>query len=152
MTVGDIYAVAPFNNTWLLYDLTGEELAQQIVNGWKSSDMGDQVTGLTFEYRDIGTEEKPDIEVVSITLDDGMAVDIHGKKPVYRVIVSNYNATIENSVFVDKTPVYPEAEAPIDNQAIIELLRDRRDHGEEHIPVDRTPRGSEVTKNMKEAA
>lgn len=152
MTVGDIYAVAPFNNTWLLYDLTGEELAQQIVNGWKSSDMGDQVTGLTFEYRDIGTKDKPDIEVVSITLDDGTVVDIHGKKPIYRVIVSNYNATIENSVFIDKTPIYPEAGAPIDNQAIIELLRDRRDRGKEHIPVDRTPRGSEVTENMKEAA
>jgi len=115
-----------------------------------SDDMGDQVTGLTFEYRDVETEEKPDIEVVNITLDDGTVVDIHGKKPIYRVIVSNYSATIENGVFIDKTLVYPEAEAPIDNhQAIIELLRDRRDDGKDHIPVDRAPRGSEVTENMK---
>ena len=26
ITVGDIYAINPFNNTWLVYDLTGEEL------------------------------------------------------------------------------------------------------------------------------
>ena len=34
VTVGDIYAIAPFNNFWLIYELNGEELAQQIINGF----------------------------------------------------------------------------------------------------------------------
>ena len=142
ITVGDIYAVSPFNNIWLVYDLTGEELAQQIENGFIESNYGDQVSGLTYEYYDYGTEEEPDVVIVSITLDDGTEVDIDGKDPIYRVVVSNYSATLEGSVFEGKTPVFPEADAPIDNQALIELLRDRRDSGEEQIPTDTSPRGT----------
>ena len=108
--------------------------------------LGEQVSGLTYEYNDIGTEEEPDYEIVSITLSDGTAVDIHGKDPVYRIVISNYSATLEGSVFEDKTPVYPVADAPIDSQALIELLRDRRDRGETHIPVDRTHRGKCLNK------
>lgn len=144
--VSDIYAVNPFGNVWLLYDISGEELARQIEDGLKNPNLGEQVSGLTYEYNDIGTEEEPDYEIVSITLSDGTAVDIHGKDPVYRIVISNYSATLEGSVFEDKTPVYPVADAPIDSQALIELLRDRRDRGETHIPVDRTPRGKCLNK------
>lgn len=141
LTVGDIYAIVPFNNTWLVYDLTGEELAQQLVKGFVESNCGDQVSGLTYEYNNYGTEDEPDIQIVSITLSDGTPVDIHGTEPVYRVCTSNYNATIEGGVFEGKTPVIPEAEAPIDHEALIELLRSRRDGGEEHIPTNNDPRG-----------
>lgn len=141
VTVGDIYAINPFNNTWLVFDLTGEELAQQLVNGFAETNFGDQVSGLTYEFYDHGTDEEPDIEIVSITLSDGTSVDIHGTEPIYRVCTSNYGATLEGGVFEGKTPVYPEADAPIDNEALIELLRARRDRGEEHIPTDNAPRG-----------
>ena len=151
VTVGDIYALNPFNNTWLVYDLTGEELARQLENAIESSNYGDQVTGLTYEYNLYGTEEEPDAEIVSITLDDGTPVDITGTDPVYRVVTSNYSATIEGSVFEGKTPVFPEALAPIDNIALIEVLREMRDTegSDGYIPVDTAPNG--VCLNAEEA-
>ena len=36
--------------------------------------------------------------------------------------------------------MYPELEAPVDNQAIIEYLRNRRDKGVTHIPTDNNSR------------
>ena len=151
VTVGDIYALNPFNNTWLVYDLTGEELARQLENAIESSNYGDQVTGLTYEYNLYGTEEEPDAEIVSITLDDGTPVDITGTDPVYRVVTSNYSATIEGSVFEGKTPVFPETLAPIDNIALIEVLREMRDTegSDGYIPVDTAPNG--VCLNAEEA-
>ena len=138
VTVGDIYALNPFNNYWLVFDLTGAELAKQLENALGSSNFGDQVTGLTYEYYKHGTEEEPEYEIVSITLDDGTPVDINGTEPIYRVVTSNYSATLEGSVFEGKTPVFPETEAPIDNQALIEVLRDMRDAegSDGYIPVD----------------
>ena len=142
ISVGDIYAVSPFNNTWLIYDLTGEELAKHLKDSFLESNLGDQMTGLTFEYNNNGTIEEPDIEIVSITLDDGTKVDIHGTDPKYRVVTTNYSATVPGSVFEGKTPLYPETEAPIDNQALIEILRDRRDKGDIHIPTDSKSRST----------
>ena len=74
-------------------------------------------------------------------MDNGQKVDIHGTDPVYRVCTSNYSATLEGSVFEGKEPVVPMLESPVDNQAIIELLRERRDSGVVHIPTDSKPRG-----------
>ncbi|MBQ2066005.1 MAG: 5'-nucleotidase C-terminal domain-containing protein [Clostridiales bacterium] len=138
VTVGDIYALNPFNNTWLVYDLSGSELAQQLENALATSNYGDQVTGLTYEYNKYGTEEEPEFEIVSITLDDGTPVDIEGTEEIYRVVTSNYSATLEGSVFEDKIPVFPETEAPIDNIALIEVLREMRDEegSDGYIPVD----------------
>jgi len=142
ISVGDVYAISPFNNYWLIYDLSGEELAKLIVDGYMESNYGDQVSGLTYEYYNHGTAEEPDIEIASITLDDGTKVDIHGTDPVYRVCVTNYSATQPDSVFEGKTPLHAEADSPIDNQAIIELLRERRDSGNIHIPTDNNARGT----------
>ena len=141
VTVGDIYSFAPFNNTWLVYELTGAEIAQQLLNGFINTDYGDQVSGLTYEYVNHGTEEEPDIEIVGITLSDGTEVDINDTETLYRVCTSNYNATVENSVFLGKTPVVPEAEAPIDNLTIIELVRAEAEANNGHILVDTEPRG-----------
>ena len=154
VTVGDIYALNPFNNYWLVYDLTGAELKQQIENALYSSNYGDQVTGLTYEYNKYGTEEEPVYEVVSITLDDGTPVDIEGTEPVYRVVTSNYSATLEGSVFEGKTPVFPEVNAPIDNQALIEVLREMRDTegSDGYIPVDTSPNGICLNASEEEAA
>ena len=140
LSVGDIYAVNPFNNYWLIYDLTGEELAQLLVDGLNDSDYGDQISGLTFEYNNNGTAETPVYEIVSITLDNGTKIDIHGKDTKYRIVISNYSATLSGSVFEGKTPLHPELESPVDNQALIKLLRDRRDKGQVHIPTDNKPR------------
>lgn len=140
ISVGDIYAVNPFNNYWLIYDLTGEELAQLLVDGLNDSDYGDQISGLTFEYNNNGTAETPVYEIVSITLDNGTKIDIHGKDTKYRIVISNYSATLPGSIFEGKTPLHPELESPVDNQALIKLLRDRRDKGQVHIPTDNKPR------------
>ncbi len=71
LTVGDVYAISPFNNFWMIYELTGEELARQIENGYRENNFGDQMSGLTYTYINHGTKDQPDIEVVSITLTDG---------------------------------------------------------------------------------
>ena len=154
ITVGDVYAFSPFNNYWLMFDLSGAELVKHIENGLYNGDYGDQVTGLTYEYYKTGTEDDPVYEVVSITLADGTPVDINGTDPVYRVVTSNYNATLEGSVFEGKDPVVPEVDAPIDNIAIIELLRDRRDAegSDGYIPVDVTPRGTCLNASENEEA
>ena len=141
VTVGDIYAIAPFNNFWLIYELNGEELAQQIINGFLEKNYGDQMSGLTYEYMNHGSEEEPDIEIVSITLSDGTEVDIHDTETLYRVCTSNYNATLPGSVFEGKEPLYPEAEAPLDNLTIIALLRQEARGNEGYISVDTNPRG-----------
>ena len=141
VTVGDVYAIAPFNNTWLIYELTGAEIAQQIVNGFIEKNYGDQMSGLTYEYLNHGTEEEPDVEIVSITLDDGTEVDIHDEETLYRVVTSNYSATLEGGVFIGKEPLVPETEAPIDNLTIIDLLREEARDNEGYIAVDTAPRG-----------
>jgi 2',3'-cyclic-nucleotide 2'-phosphodiesterase (5'-nucleotidase family) len=69
-----VYAIAPFNNLWLIYELSGEELARQIENGFRQSNFGDQMSGLTYTYINHGTAADPDIEVVSITLSDGREI------------------------------------------------------------------------------
>ena len=65
---------------------------------------------------------------------------------------SNYNATVKGSVFEGKTPVIPEAEAPVDHEALIELLRIPRDDGEEHIPTNNDPRGICLNPDKKQTA
>ena len=60
---------------------------------------------------------------------------------LYRVCISSYSATLAGSVFEDKEPLYPEAEAPIDNLTIINLLRQEARDNEGYISVDTSPRG-----------
>ncbi len=59
----------------------------------------------------------------------------------YRVCTSNYNATLAGSVFLGKTPVVPDAEAPIDNLTVIELLRQEAAENHGLISVDARSRG-----------
>ena len=141
VSVGDIYALCPFNNRWMIYYLSGEELAQQIVNGLINGDYGDQVSGLKFEYNNNGTEEAPEYEIVSITLDNGTKVDITGTEAKYRVVVTDFSASIEGSVFEGKEPLHSELDAPVDNEAIIDYLRGRKENSDLHIPTDTNPRG-----------
>ena len=141
LTVGDIYAIAPVNNFWMIYELTGEELARQIENGYRENNFGDQMSGLTYTYINHGTKEQPDIEVASITLSDGTEVDVHDSQTLYRVCTADFNATLTGSVFEGKEPLYPVSEAPLDNLTLIRFLRQEARDNEGRIAVDTSPRG-----------
>ena len=144
ITVGDIYKIAPFGNVWLVYELTGAELKQQLINGLTKGRYGDQMSGLTFTYERRGTDDNPEFIIHSITLDDGTQVDINDNTTLYRVCTSAYNATLEDGVFNGKTPIYPESDAPVDNVTIIDLLRQEAAENDGHISVDTGARGTLV--------
>ncbi len=148
VTVWDVYSINPFGNKWLVYELTGAELKKQIEIAWKESNYGDQMSGLKYEYINKGTDDAPDVEVVSITLDDGTKVDIKDTTKTYKICTSNYNATLPGGVFEGKTAINNVDEAPVDNETIIQLLREEGKANNGLIKVDTTPRGTEV----KEAA
>ena len=107
--------------------------------------MGDQVTGLTYEFTKTGTEEVPEYHVVSVTLDDGTKIDLTDTTKTYRICTSNYSSTLEGSVFKDKTPIYDEGLAPVDNVTMVELLREEAKANDGEIAVDTRARGKDVT-------
>ena len=148
--MGDIYTITPFGNGLYVYELTGEELKQQLVNGFRSSNYGDQMSGLTFTYTEEKTEKGVQVTIRSITLDDGTEVDLDGRIPLYRVCVSSYNATLAGSVFEKKMSLIPETEAPVDNIAFIELLRIEAADNGGYIFVDESPRGYRWTEAEEE--
>ena len=149
ITVYDIYTITPFANSLLLYDLNGQELAALLQQGLNVPNYGDQMTGLTFTYTATGDSGTPRQERVftiqSITLDDGTEVDIHDTETLYRVCTTNFNATMPGSVFENKEPIIPMADAPIDNEAFIRLLREGRKTNGGYVPVDTGARGVNVT-------
>ena len=51
-----------------------------------------------------------------------------------------------------KTPVVPEADAPIDNLTAIELLREEAEENEGRISVDTEPRGIRLEEALDNAA
>ena len=137
ITAGDVYTIAPFCNSLFVYELTGAELRQQLVNGMRNGDYGDQMSGLTFTYEYEGNA----VNILSITLDDGTEVDVNDDETLYRVCTSNYSGTKEGGVFADKEPIVPEAEAPIDNITMIDLLRAEAVMNNGYISVDTGARG-----------
>lgn len=141
LTAGDVYSIAPFCNALLVYELTGQELAQELKDGFRSPNYGDQMSGLTFEYETSGTGRYAEITIVSITLDDGTEVDPDDTETVWRVCTSSYTGTLAGSVFAGKEPVVPEAEAPVDNITMIGLLRRESRDNEGYIAVDTGVRG-----------
>lgn len=141
LTAGDIYTIAPFCNYLYVYELTGAELAQQLVNGFKNGNYGDQMSGLTFEYETSGSGRSADITIVSVTLDDGTDVDVNDAETIYRVCTSSYSGTLAGGVFESKEPVYPASEAPIDNITMIDLLRAEGRDNDGYIAVDTGARG-----------
>ena len=73
---------------------------------------------------------------------DGTKVDVKDQKTKYKVCITNYCAKVPGSVFEGKKPLKEEKDAPIDNQAIIKVLRSRKSGGDVHIPTDNKPRGT----------
>ncbi len=164
ITAGDIYQINPFCNAWYIYEVTGAELRDQLINGFTNmGNYGDQMSGLTFTYtqtekESTGEEEKGgpsgpgggnrksyDYEILSITLSDGTVVDPDDSETTYLVCTSSYSGTLKGGVFENKTPLYPVSEAPIDNVTIIELLREEAAENGGHISVDTSARGTLVT-------
>ena len=133
VTAGDIYTINPFCNFWYVYELTGPELAQQLINGFRNANYGDQMSGLTFTY----TQEGGSAEGSDGASDE----DIHDDVTIYRVCTSNYSGTLSGSVFDGKEPVVSEAEAPIDNITMIELLREEAAANNGLLAVDTGIRG-----------
>ncbi len=168
ITAGDIYQINPFCNAWYIYEVTGAELKQQLINGFTNmGNYGDQMSGLTFTYTQTekessGEEEKGgaaggpggpgggrgksyDYEILSITLSDGTVVDPDDTETTYLVCTSSYSGTLKGGVFENKTPVYPVTEAPVDNVTIIELLREEAAENGGRISVDTSARGTLVS-------
>lgn len=148
ITAYDIYVLAPFCNTLLVYEITGAELRQQLIDGLKHPNYGDQMSGLTFTYTATGDEntDRADREytILDITLSDGTVVDPEDTQTLYRVCTSNYSATKPGSVFENKEPVIPAADAPVDNETFIRLLREEGKENNGHIAVDDGPRGTRI--------
>ena len=144
ITVGDIFAINPFGNSWLIFELTGREIAQQLVNGLTTSNYGDQISGLSFTYCRLGEGEHAQYVISEITLSDGSLIDPEDTHTLYRICTTNYSSTLQGAVFEGKTPVVPEKDAPIDNIALIELLREKRDAGEPYFPVDTSRRATRL--------
>ena len=149
ITVYDMYTITPFANSLLLYDITGQELATLLQQGLNQPNYGDQMTGLTFTYTATGDSDTPrderEFTIKSITLDDGTMVDINDTETLYRICTSNYNATMPNSIFEGKEPVIPLADAPIDNDEFIQLLRKEKEANGGYIAVDTGARGIDIT-------
>ena len=148
ITVYDVYTLAPFCNSLLVYEITGAEMKQELIDGMKHPNFGDQMSGLTFTYTATGDADtdRADREytILSITLSDGTAVDPEDTRTLYRVCTSEFNATQPGSVFEDKDPVVPAADAPTDNEAFIQVLREEGKMNNGYIAVDDGPRGTEA--------
>ena len=71
-------------------------------------------------------------------------MDLEGTEKQYRVCTTDFNATVPGSVFEEKTPVVPQADAPTDNESIVRFLREEKAASDGYISVDTRPRGIEV--------
>ena len=63
----------------------------------------------------------------------------------YLNLHSSLFATVKGSVFKKKKPIIPLAQAPIDCQTVIDLLREHKQTEGNKIKVNRKPRGTRIT-------
>ena len=121
ITVGDMYAISPFSNHIMTYDITGAELAEHLAKAAEDSDFGSYFTGLRLVYEKQADETE---KLVTVLLDDGRSVDLTDTEQTYRVSTNEFCATRIGSIFKDKTPVQNINDAPLDNDGAIEALRE----------------------------
>ena len=107
------------------------------------------MTGIHYDYINLGTDEEPEIQIICIFLDDGTEVDIEDDTVTYKICTCEYCATLEGSVFLGKEGLVPEAEVPIDNVTIIELVRREAEENNGHITVDTLPRDLHIYDEMQ---
>ena len=87
ITLQEVYAVLPFNNTLVTMDLTGEQVRQVLEEGANSQYGTVQVSGLRWSY---DAEAPFGDRVTSVTLPDGTPLD---DSATYRVATNNFMAT-----------------------------------------------------------
>ena len=86
ITLEEIFAVLPFNNTLVTMDLTGAQVAQVLEEGANSQYGTVQVSGLRWSYDSAAPFGD---RVTSVTLPDGTALD---PAATYRVATNNFMA------------------------------------------------------------
>ena len=140
ITIGDIYSMLPFNNSLLVYKLTPKQIANHIAKSYVDSNYGDQVSGLTYEYKVINDNE---IEVVKLMI-GGKEVDINSndKSDVYSVCFSEYNATLHDSVVENVIPEKIDKQL-IDNETVIDQIK-KQYSDSQPITVDMTCRTKKI--------
>lgn len=87
ITLEEVYAVLPFNNTLVTMDLTGEQVVQVLEEGANSRYGTVQVSGLRWAYEAAAPFGD---RVTSVTLPDGTPID---PAATYRVATNNFMAT-----------------------------------------------------------
>lgn len=125
ITLQEVYAVLPFNNTLVTMDLTGAQVRQVLEEGANSQYGTVQVSGLRWSYDAAAPFGD---RVTSVTLADGTALD---ESAVYRVATNNFMATggdqfstltegantVDTGInLVDTVVRYLSANSPVDPQ------------------------------------
>lgn len=125
ITLEEIYAVLPFNNTLVTMDLTGAQVRQVLEEGANSQYGTVQVSGLTWAY---DADSPFGSRVTSVTLPDGTPLD---EAATYKVGTNNFMAgggdrfttltqgtgTVDTQInLVDTVVHYLEHSSPVDPQ------------------------------------
>jgi 5'-nucleotidase len=126
ITLGEVYAVLPFNNTLVTMDLTGDQVRRALEEGYRPDRYGVvQVSGLRWT---VDPDAPAGSRVTAVTLPDGTPLDAAA---TYRVATNNFMAaggdefttltqganTVDTGVDVVDTVVgYLERSSPVDPQ------------------------------------
>lgn len=126
ITLAEIYAVLPFNNTLVTMDLTGAQVRQALEEGYRPTDFGVvQVSGLTWT---VDPAAPAGSRVTAVTLPNGTPLD---PSATYRVATNNFMAaggdsfttltkganTVDTGVnLVDTVVSFLERNSPVDPQ------------------------------------
>jgi 5'-nucleotidase len=125
ITLQEVYAVLPFNNTLVTMGLTGEQVVQVLEEGANSQYGTVQVSGLTWSY---DADAPFGDRVTSVTWPDGTSID---PAATYRIATNNFMAgggdqfttltqgtdTVDTGInLVDTVVRYLSANSPVDPQ------------------------------------
>ncbi len=123
ITLAEIYAVLPFNNTLVTMNLTGEQVEQVLEEGANSQYGTVQVSGLKWAY---DADAAFGNRVTSVTLPDGTPID---PSATYKIATNNFMATGG-----DEFDTLTEGKNTFDTQ--LNLVDTVVKHLEENSPVD----------------
>ncbi|MCL6560655.1 MAG: 5'-nucleotidase C-terminal domain-containing protein, partial [Firmicutes bacterium] len=105
ITMGDLYAFLPFDNTIKTADLTGAQIKALLEQAVGDGGKGIQTAGLTFAYNP-GAPSGRRIEIISKT--DGTPVNMMDTGKTYRVAVNDYVAAGGDGFAVCKTVTFSD--------------------------------------------
>ena len=127
------------------YEVNGKQLKQQLLNGIKYSNYGDQLTGLKFKYT---IDSNGNIEITEIILDNGTVVNMDDENTLYRICLSSYSSNLEGSIANEfgLEPINKQT-AKTDAEVVIDMIKKHcgsTDPNEFLIEVDLSERGARV--------